>query len=164
MHAKFRVCLPIWLRSKSFSHLQYTHKPENIKFGILHTTKIASCWCLDVPFYVDRIKSNFRVRICNIPNWYFPVYGYTVESNRKANPELCMHANMCPRKIRRCYKIGEINTCTYPYIAQNKLLVGARMMCLLCLWSRWHGVTMKPSRWMNNQPPEITVECNLMMN
>ena len=51
---------------------------------------------------------------CNIPNWY----------NRKANPELCIHANMCPRKIWRCYKIGEINACTYPYIAQiNKLLL-----------------------------------------
>ena len=35
-----------------------------------------------------------------------------------------LHANMCPRKIRRCYKIGEINACTYPYIAQiNKLLL-----------------------------------------
>ena len=35
---------------------------------------------------------------------------------------------------------------------------------LLCLWSRWHGVTVKPFGWMNNQPPGINAECNLMMN
>ena len=29
-----------------------------------------------------------------------------------------LHANMCPRKILRCYKIGEINACTYQYIDQ----------------------------------------------
>ena len=76
-----------------------------------------------------------------------------------------MHANMCPRKIRRCYKIGEINACTYRYIDQiNKLLLGAQMMCFLFLGSRCHGVTVKPSGWMNNQPPGITVECNMMMN
>ena len=33
MHAKFRVFFPIWLRSKSISHLQYTHKHENINLG-----------------------------------------------------------------------------------------------------------------------------------
>ena len=29
-----------------------------------------------------------------------------------------LHANMFPRKILRCYKIGEINACTYQYIDQ----------------------------------------------
>ena len=29
-----------------------------------------------------------------------------------------MHANMCPRKIPRLYKIGEIKACTYQYIDQ----------------------------------------------
>ena len=33
MHAKFGVFFPIWLRSKSISHLQYTHKQENISLG-----------------------------------------------------------------------------------------------------------------------------------
>ena len=45
--------------------------------------------------------------------------------NRKANPDLCMHANMCPRKILRCYKIGEVNACTYQYI---DLLMVKRMV------------------------------------
>ena len=41
--------------------------------------------------------------------------------NRKANPDICMHAVACRYvlwKILRCYKIGEINACTYQYIDQ----------------------------------------------